>query len=299
MRNLPLPSRAAAREDLIKAIKTYRYNGEVRGYTATSEDIDAILELYDRYDEGAGLPLDVLKGTALSEHLVDALYDAYDFTQEKRKLWSVRNLIFSGVTLCPICGISPARELDHYLPRSVFKTLSIYARNLVPLCHHCNHVKLAGFGGQNEAEKRLLHAYFDAIPDVDFLKAEVDIRGPSLVVDFAIDGTVAAPLELIGRLTHQFTTLRLNQRYRQEINAYLSSHAVALHTSHRAGSANGVRRFLSLQARYELSAFYRNHWRPTLLHALATHNEFCDGRFKEVLPMPPSILDDLAGAAQP
>jgi hypothetical protein len=295
LRNLPLPSRDSARDDLIKAIKAYRYKGVMRGYTATDADIEAILKLYDQYDEDAALPLDVLKGGEFSQRLIDALYDAFDLTQEKRKLKSIRKLVFSSVTLCPICGIAPAKELDHYLPRSVFKPLSIYTRNLVPLCHDCNHIKLAGFGDQDDAEKRFLHAYFDALPDVDFLTANIEIRGSGLVVDFTISEAIALPDGLADRLTNQFTALKLNERYKQEINTYLSSHAVSLHTASRAEGEKGVRHFLSLQARYELQAFYRNHWRPTLLNALIRHDEFVDGKFREVLPMPLDILEDLAG----
>jgi hypothetical protein len=295
LRNLPLPSRDSARGDLVRAIRSYPYKGVVRGYTATEGDIEAILNLYNHYDDDSALPLDVLKGGAFPQRLVDALHDAFDLTQEKRKLNSIRKLVFSDVTLCPICGIGPAKELDHYLPRSVFKPLSIYTRNLVPLCHDCNHIKLAGFGDQDDAEKRYLHAYFDAIPDVDFLAANIEIRNGGLVVEFAINATEALPGRLAARLTNQFSALKLNQRYKQEVNTYLSSHAVSLHMANRAEGAKGVRLFLSLQARYELQAFYRNHWRPTLLHALVHHEEFVEGRFVEVLPMPIDILEDLAG----
>lgn len=293
MRNLPLPSRDAALDDLKKALRTYRYRGKELGYAATEKDLEDIIALYDHYDGTGAEPCDALKGDTFSKELIEALYNAYDLTQENRKLDSIRELIFSDVELCPICGIDPAVELDHHLPRSVFKPLSIYTRNLVPLCHACNHTKSAGFGDQDEEERRFLHAYFDALPDLNFLVADIVIRDGGLVVEFKVSETIALPGKYGKRLTHQMTALNLNDRYKSEINTYISGHAVALHLHFGSGGAKSVRKFLKLQARYEVGEFYRNHWRPTLLNALAAHDEFTDGGFADVLPMPQDILDDI------
>ncbi|HVB78908.1 MAG TPA: hypothetical protein VNE82_03045 [Candidatus Binataceae bacterium] len=295
MRNLPLPARESDRSDLLRAIKTYRYGGRVLGYTATSQELDAILALYDRYDADRAAPCEAMKGGAFPTALTDAVHDAFESTQQGRKLHSIRKTLFSGVDLCPICGIGPVVELDHYLPRSVFKPLAIYARNLVPMCHACNLAKLAGFGDQDEQEQRFLHAYFDALPDVSFLSADVSIRDGGLVVEFGIDEGVGLPDGYARRLEHQITELGLNARYRSEVNTYITSHAIALHLQHATGGGGAVCAFLRLQARYETGAFYRNHWRPTLLAALAIHDEFTDGGFAAVLPVPRDMLDDMAG----
>ncbi|WP_037431326.1 HNH endonuclease [Sinorhizobium fredii] len=293
MRNLPLPSREAAREDLVRAIKQYRYRGEVKGHTITPRELTAVLALYDRYDVDGAKPRDVLRGNGFPASLLNAIYDAYHATQEGRKLHSIRELVFKGSKLCPICGIDPAVELDHHLPRSIFKPLAIYARNLVPMCHACNHAKLAGFG--DEGETGFLHAYFDTLPDIDFLQAVINIQNGALLVKFQIDERADLPDGYDARLSEQIRTLRLNARYEGEVNTYLSGQAISLHVHHRAGGAAGVRAYLSLQARYETHAFYRNHWRPTLLRALAAHNDFTDGGFSTVLPVPEDILIDVAG----
>lgn len=88
-------------------------------------------------------------------------------------------------------------------------------------------------------------------------------------------------------------SLKLNQRYESEVNTYICSHAAALHIQYSTDGQQAVRRFLLLQARYEVRAFYKNHWRPTLLSALAGNNGFTAGGFIEVLPMPDDLLDDL------
>lgn len=294
MRNLPLPSRDLVREHLQKAIKTYRYKGETRGHNITLAELDQIIALYDLYDQDRAAPNDAFRGEEFPDTLIDALYKAYDLTQETRKLSSIREILFKNISLCPICGIDPAVELDHHLPRSVFKPLSIYTRNLVPTCHACNHAKLAGFGEQDEDEKRYLHAYFDELPDIRFLVADVEIRDSGLVVRFRILADLELPEGFAERLEEQMTVLKLNERYQQEINLYISSHAVSLHLQYSVSGKDSVRSFLNLQSRHEQRAFYRNHWRPTLLAALAQHDEFIDGGFADVLPLAPDILDDMA-----
>ena len=62
MRNLPVPSRDGDRDDLKKALKTYQYGGEVRGYKATDAEVDTLLTLYDEYDDELAVPSEMLKG---------------------------------------------------------------------------------------------------------------------------------------------------------------------------------------------------------------------------------------------
>ncbi|MGY2257998.1 HNH endonuclease [Pseudomonas sp. SDO55104_S430] len=293
MKNIPTPSRHSAQEDLVKAIKRYTYKKESRGHTITEQEITQVLAVYDRYDADRGVASNTLKGNELPGTLIDALEAAYDKTQEGRQLYPLRERLFEGVELCPICGITPPVELDHFLPRSEFKMLSIYPRNLVPLCHACNHTKLAGFGDQDDEESRFIHAYFDIMPDEPFLEASIDMRGGGLVVTFSISTEVELPEGYANRLTRQMTSLNLNDRYEQEVNTYISSHAISLHLQHRVGGQASVESFLSLQARFEKGKFYLNHWRPTLLRALARHNEFTDGGFAQVLPLSDDVLDDI------
>jgi len=291
MRNLPLPSRTDDRVHLEKAIRTYVSKGIVRGHDITEDELNEVIALYDRYDVDLAQPSDLLKGASLPETLRQAIYAAYDTTQEGRRLQGIRTLVRKGVDLCPVCGIDPAVELDHFLPRSVFSPLAIFTHNLVPMCHACNNAKLAGFAA--EAEAGFLHPYYHILPDVQFVRAEVEIKGNGLLVRFAIDLNAALPAGFADRLHFQMTTLELNERYQKELNNYISGHAISLHGSAASGGSAAVVRFLRLQARYESAQFYRNHWRPVLLHALAAHPPFVEGGFATVLPIPQDIQNDL------
>lgn len=125
------------------------------------------------------------------------------------------------------------------------------------------------------------------------MKADVTLNGRTLVATFAIDAAAALPAGFTDRLSGQMQALGLDDRYQQEVNTYVASHAAALHLVHGTRGQDGVRTTLRLQTRFETKAFHRNHWRPTLLRALTDHDGFTGGGFAEVLPIPADMLRDL------
>jgi hypothetical protein len=282
MRSLPRPNRDDARAQLEKALEIYQRKGVQHGYAVSPEQLDNLIALYDAYDAAGGAPLEDLKGPKLAEELKAAIHDGYRFTQAGGKLEPIRTSLMSGVEHCPICGITGPRELDHYLPKSGYRTLAIYVRNLVPLCHDCNQSKSTQEAGQ--PEHQFVHPYFEELPDVQFLRATITLANGALTVDYDIDPAADLPEILQARLSFQFERLKLNKRFQREINTYLTSHAVMLAMTFDAGGGESVSLFLNRQANVERRAFHRNHWRPVLLGALADHQAFCAGGFQEVLP---------------
>jgi hypothetical protein len=278
MKNLPSPSKLTVRADLEKVLYTYIWKGQVRGYAPTNAEFDAIIAIYNLYDRALGMPSDALKGPGLDVALSNAIKHAYPQTYVKGKIPHIREAAFQNVDLCPVCGIDPPVELDHYLAKSEFRPLSIYPWNLVPLCEACNGNKLAQDSG------KFVHAYFDLLPDVQFLQVEVSIENGGLITEYSIDSDAALPTPLLEKLEFQMEALSLNDRFQKDVNTYLIGHTTALYLSDEHGGGDGVRYFLNRQANVETHAFYRNHWRPVLLNALANTDEFCDGGFKEILP---------------
>ena len=282
MRTLPCPSRDEAQAYLVRAIETYVHAGIAKGYAASQAEIDSVIALYDAYDAGLGSPSEALKGAELLQQFRDAIYSGYDFTQAGGKLASVRSSLMAGVELCPICGIAPPRQLDHHLPRSDYRPLAVYPRNLVPLCQECNQSK--GKSAAEEPAQQFFHPYLEDIPDTPFLRAGVTIQGGGLLAIFDIDP--AAPIEALvrARLSFVLQRLKLNERYAREINIYLTSQATAVRMLFDSAGVDGVRSYLFAQADVESRQFHLNHWRPVLLRALAAHDGFCNGEFAIVLP---------------
>ncbi len=291
MRSLPPPNRADARAHLVEALRVRHWRGAVVGYRVSPEELSALIALYDEYDGAHGAPTGTLVGGALSHELRDALEHAYRLTYEGRSLEPIRTSVMSLVDRCPVCGIGAATELDHFLPKSVYKALAIYVRNLIPLCHDCNHAK--GTTASEDPASQFVHAYFDQLPDAIFLLANIDIEGEGLTVEFAVSDTRDLTDDMRAKLSFQFERLKLNMRYQPEINIYLTSHAVSLNIVYAADGNDSVRGFLLAQADVEETAFHRNHWRPLLLRALADHEDFCGGGFRDILPTPPDAVPAL------
>lgn len=290
MRNLPRPARDHAREQLVVALETQGLDGSgISGYPASTAELDAVIALYDSYDAAGGAPSEPLKGANLAAALRGAIHDGYDLTQRGRRLASIRATVMKGVELCPICGISPPRWVDHYLPKANYRPLAIYIRNLVPLCVDCNQSK--GTAASFNLAERFVHPYFDSLPDARFLRATVTIDHGGLVAEFGPDPAAELPDLLRTRMNYQIHRLHLNARYAPEINDYLTGHVTALHMCFEALGSDGVRQYLRTQADVEFRQFHRNHWRPILLLALADHDDFCGGLFRDLLsPVVPADL---------
>ena len=283
MQTLPCPSREQARDQLSTALAVHKANGRTRGYPATAAQLDEVMALYDAYDAAKGAPNELLKGVYLDKELRAAIQKAYNLTQSGRKLSSIRADLMQGIKRCPICGISPPRELDHYLPKAIFQPLSIYVCNLVPICGECNRIK--GPAVPKTPAHRYVHAYLEVLPPIRFLRATVSIERGGLVVEFDVDPSAGLPNLLRERLEHQLQSLRLNERYAREINTYLISHVTALRLFFNSNGAKGVKFFLEQQAETEFECFHRNHWSPVLLLALSNHQDFCAGGFLDILPV--------------
>ncbi|MBO9170030.1 HNH endonuclease signature motif containing protein [Rhizobium sp. L245/93] len=291
MRNLPLPSREEDRSDLELALTQHRYRDEVKGYHATEEEVIALLAIYDHYDETFGAPSDAKKGPALGTDVKDALHSAFGFVYEGRRLKHLRQNLLKGVDRCPMCGIFPAKELDHFLPRSVYKPLAIYARNLVPLCHACNNIKSDRGAGQ--LADQFVHAYFDILPDIDFIIATIALDGEALSFGFHVAEGDGLTTPLAAKLTYQLDTLDLEKRFSTELNTYLSSLAPALEMVWEYGGTEDVKTYLAKQIVMETKTHHRNDWRVATLKALRLDQDFCAGGFRAVFATPDAMKDEI------
>lgn len=80
------------------------------------------------------------KITDISVNLaVKALYK-YDFCTHVKPKAIYKELMESSA-YCPFCGLNESNELDHFLPKSKYETLSIVPLNLIPICTVCNRKK--------------------------------------------------------------------------------------------------------------------------------------------------------------
>jgi hypothetical protein len=134
MRNVKLPDNAKCMSELDKAMK---YNNGIYKYEIPVEELEIIKKIYRKYDDLLGNEDESFKSILLSEETNQGIHNGYSEIQIKGRLNKLRNTLLLATNKCPYCGILPADELDHFLPQSKFKAVSIYSRNLVPICHKC------------------------------------------------------------------------------------------------------------------------------------------------------------------
>lgn len=238
----------------------------------TAAERAAVHALYADYDQRLGEPDPALKPMVLAG-CADALHDAYSQVQKGQRLQWLRDALLSSVIECPLCGYGDATTLDHHLPKDDYRALAIDPRNLVPSCQPCNRAKgtLPPIAGQG-----LIHAYFQPLPAVTYLVANVTYAAGSLTVIFAIDGT-SLTQPLADRLAFQLDRLKLTQRYPDAINLFLFAQKTAFRLfKGKPNERDLLRQFLLDSAAAQDADVGLNHWRAAILRGLAACDQFLD-----------------------
>ncbi|PBQ33902.1 hypothetical protein CNR22_19635 [Sphingobacteriaceae bacterium] len=267
------------------------YVGGEPKHSLTAAEWRTVEITFERYDNLRGVAHDDLLANSLLPGSKDAIHDAYDEIQEKRRLSDLRSRLLLSSDRCPCCGISAADELDHHLPRSVYHALATYSRNLVPICHKCNNKKRT-VTGENPLE-RFIHVYYDDVPQAEqFLNVIVTISGNTLQTTFSIIQSASMLDEVFHKLSFQIRRVNLDQRLKREVNTFLFSACESLNEAYAAhNNADNIRILLSRTARQHQNRFGLNDWRTVLLSALANNAAFCDGGFVGILNYQPVIID--------
>jgi hypothetical protein len=261
-----------ALDDTLDRALTYTNGQPV--YALSQAERGAIHMVYQLYDALLGQPHADLRPHAL-DTCRPYLHDAYNQVQIGGRLIDLRARLLASTVSCPYCGFGEPRELDHYLPRSIYGELAIYPNNLIPSCGPCNNAKRAVIPGMGEAHgPGLIHVYFQNLPELDFLKADIVFQDGSLEVTFSIDPN-GLDAGLAAKLRFQLERLKLNERYTKQINKFISEQRVAM-LMFKAYGAEALREYLQRCAASLAGSFHRNDWRVALLRALANEPLFCE-----------------------
>ena len=277
MWKLPLPDNGPALDELVTAVTPVRGAPIVE---LTEDEKTAFLTLYQLYDVHRGEPSVGLEATNISATTAQAVHDGYDATQIGSRLAHLRTRLQAGILRCPFCGFAPVTSLDHHLPRSTYRALAVYARNLIPACGTCNQKKGATVGGRDE-HQRFINAYFADLPAERFFVARCNMTDGALVTQFEVIQTPGLSDGIFQRLTYQFQRLELNTRLKGEVTDFLVSLETGLESAYETPEgALAVSQFLARSATSQERVNGLNHWKTALLHGLTECVAFCDGGFR-------------------
>ncbi len=270
---LDKPNVASAKTQLVEAL-TLRDGTAV--YALSNAEKAAVATAYRLYDRQNGRHHVDLETCGLTEACRDAIHVAYGQIQKGGRLSKLRQSLLEHAETCPFCGFAEATQLDHYLPKEDYKGLSIYGRNLIPACGPCNNAKRRHVGGPAD---EFVHPYFDDLPHADFLVATVTMRGASLSTNFSVDAAGLTP-DQSASLSFQMNKLRLNSRYKKQVNLFLFSQRTGMLEVFDKRGAQGLRQYLTESAQDLAQDFGRNDWRAALMRGLLQSAVFCNGGMK-------------------
>lgn len=242
-------------------------------YLLTAAERAAVSAVYQAYDALLGKPAASLTPDALTA-CRSYIRDSYNQVQIGGRLATLRSTILASTDTCPYCGFGEPTELDHYLPKIDYNELAIYPRNLVPSCGPCNNAKRAVVPTVGGAAG-FIHPYFEELPNVAFMKADVIFAAGSLDVTFRIDATALGPA-LAQMLQYQLDRLKLVERYHRQVNKFLFEQRTAILMFAEMGlTPHELSLYFTKSAISLARNFGRNDWRAVLFNALAANAGFC------------------------
>lgn len=173
-------------------------------------------------------------------------------------------IIANANHICPFCGEGTPKNLDHFLPKTVYPFLVVTPENLVPSCRDCNMEKSNHTPTCNEEIP--LHPYYDDIQFV-WLEVVIDYSNPDCLyinfinnLDKAVEPLLSKRIDVhmqVHGLKNNFSTHALS-----EINSRKRNHLRAL--------KQGLD-ILNCDLKYELESCEEediNSWRSALYREL-------------------------------
>lgn len=178
--------------------------------------------------------------------------------------------------MCPLCGISDARTLDHYLPKTVFHALCVSVSNLIPCCRDCNSDKRSQL--PTKYEEQSFHPYFDTPGNEVWLSANIEKTHPT-TISYSVISPPSLPKKDVDRIRHTFELLQLARRYRVHASTLISEYSFHLAREFDRGGTKSVIQRISDD--YEdVSSGSPNSWKSAALRALASDEWYCTIGYK-------------------
>ncbi|MEZ0018229.1 HNH endonuclease [Sinorhizobium fredii] len=177
---------------------------------------------------------------------------------------------------CPYCGFGEVWEVDHYLSQHGFPELNVLPRNLVPICHPCNHKKTTT--PPVDENSSFIHPYYDRLPNERWLFAGLAIEenGPVLHYRVQLDPRHGA---LSQRLSFHFRELTLSERMRVHAATILREMEADINDFLEQLGPEGIKAHF-LDSGGKSFARHGNTLEAAAYFAAAENDDYCSGRFR-------------------
>jgi hypothetical protein len=177
---------------------------------------------------------------------------------------------------CPYCSFGEVYEVDHFLSKSDFPELNICPSNLVPICHPCNHIKLDRRPAT--AHECLLHPYFDVLPNLRWLFAELQFSDNGPKFSYRVFLNPGEHPILAERLRFHFETFQLSRRFREQAALTLVDIENDLADLFPSLGPQGLKAHLESESKRHLQR-HGNCLESAAYLAASENADFCNGRY--------------------
>jgi 5-methylcytosine-specific restriction endonuclease McrA len=161
--NKVINNKQKKRRTVLEKIKPYitsRY-AKYQSKKSTLEDINA-----------SEIPLDVPSDKINKKYSLIHMYDSQE-QYAREYLKEMKELLKEGI-ICPYCGLTESKQIDHFLPKSKFPEFSLYLPNMIVICSDCNKSKDNIAIDTTTNTRYVLHPYHDLdIYKYDFIECEI------------------------------------------------------------------------------------------------------------------------------
>ena len=191
-----------------------------------------------------------------------------EFQRVKKKLFE--NIPIERRGLCPFCMISEPTTMDHYFPEKEYPEYILFASNLVPCCSYCNSQKgnRVFVYGEDLNKRRILHFYYDKIPQLQYLKATFYVENKIPHITFFLEFQEES--EITEIIKYHFETLNLLERYENRCEGILSTVCTDIKMWLNTGeSIRTCIRLLEIKAESLRKINGNNYWEACIYEAIS------------------------------
>lgn len=242
-------------EDAISDLSSVKEAGKT---IITDDVISDLKKLYTLYDKkGFVTDSEIAQATNANQVAATILQVYSNFLGEK-KLNYINVEIKREIARCPMCSINVPETLDHYMPKSRYPIMSVCRLNLVPSCSTCN-------GRKSTNQYNLFpHAYYSLFPDVEFLKAEVNVDQIThrLSWHFYFESNVL-PNDLEDKVRFQWDKVM-----KHRIDTAAITYLMGFLEGYIPHTNVGVHFYFELEYKKALKTMKKNDWHTALLKAI-------------------------------
>ncbi|RHA50157.1 hypothetical protein DW934_04130 [Blautia obeum] len=233
-----------------------------------------VFERYNFYTQNknnlnAIKPIDIMRED--EKDLLEKSYQSSNIFQEvKRQL--LKNIPEGRTGMCPFCMISEPTTFDHYFSESEYPEYIIFAPNLVPCCSQCNSIKGNRLFSENQRERKIIHFYYDNLPQMQYLKAVFKVNNKIPQVSFSLEFENES--EITAIIENHFDTLHLLERYKRQSNDVVSTECEIIRNQLKSGgTVEECAKILKIRANVFQKVNGLNYWKTCIYMAMSKSEE--------------------------